>query len=151
MRGNKGFSLVELVVVLAIVAVLVAVSAPNFIEWNRNARSKEAATLCSTTLRRAKGQAINLNQRVKVEFDLDARTVIMNVVGGPVISSTKISEDVGISGGTNCTTTGGKVSFTFNPSGSSSSGYVCILDGPTKKYKIGVGTANTGRIRVDKF
>lgn len=151
MKGIKGFSLVELMVVLSIVGVLLAVSAPNFIEWTKNARCKEAANFCSMTLRRAKGQAINLNQRVRVEFNLETRTVIMNVVGGPVISSSKISDGVGIKGGTNCTTTSGKVSFTFNPMGSSSSGYVCILDGTKKKYKIGVGTSNTGRIRVDRF
>lgn len=151
MNGNKGFSLVELMVVIAIVGILVAVSVPNFIEWTRNARYKEAANLSLMTLRRAKGQAINLNQRVKVEFNLETHTVIMNVVGGPVISSLKILDGVGIKGGTDCATTIGKVSFTFNPMGSSSSGYVCIFDGPIKKYKIGVGTANTGRVRIDKF
>ncbi|PKN13749.1 MAG: hypothetical protein CVU69_00825 [Deltaproteobacteria bacterium HGW-Deltaproteobacteria-4] len=151
MNGSKGFSLVELTVVIGVLGVLVAVSVPNFIEWTRNARCKEAANFSSMTLRRAKGQAINLNQRVKVEFDLETRTVIMNVVGGPIIASSKISDGVGIKGGTTCTTTSGKVSFTFNPTGSSSSGYVCIFDGPIKKYKVGVGTANTGRIRIDKF
>jgi prepilin-type N-terminal cleavage/methylation domain-containing protein len=151
MKGIKGFSLVELMVVLGILGVMVAVSAPNFIEWTRNARCKEAANFSLMTLRRAKGQAINLNQRVKVEFDLDARTVIMNVVGGPVISSSKVSDGIVIKGGTSCTTTTGKVAFTFNPMGSSSTGYVCIFEGPIKKYKIGIAAANTGRIRIDKF
>lgn len=151
MRGNKAFSLVELIVVLSIVSVLVAFSVPNLIAWKRNAYCQEAANLSLMTLRRAKGQAIHLNQRVKVEFNLVTRTVIMNVVGGPVILSAKISDGVVIKGGTDCTNTSGKVAFTFNPMGSSSSGYVCIFDGPIKKYKIGIATPNTGRIRIDKF
>lgn len=151
MNENKGFSLVELLAAIGILGVLVAVSVPHFMEWTRNARCKETANFCSMTLRRAKGQAINLNQRVKVEFNLETRTVIMNVVGGPVILASKITEGVGIKGETGCTTTSGKVSITFNPTGSSSSGYVCIFDGPTKKYKIGIGTANTGRIQMEKF
>jgi len=151
MGGNRGFSLVELMVVVAIVGVLVAISVPNFVDWTKNARYKAAANLTLMTLRQAKGQAINLNQRVKVEFNLETRTVIINVVGGPVVSSAKIPEGVEMKGGTGCTTTSGKVAFTFNPMGSSSTGYVCIFDGPIKKYKIGIGTANTGRIRIDKF
>jgi type IV fimbrial biogenesis protein FimT len=151
MDGNRGFSLVELMVVVAIVGVLVAISVPNFVDWIRNARYKAAANLALMTLRQAKGQAINLNQRVKVEFDLETSAVVINVVGGPVILTSKIPEGIGVKGGTKCTTTSGKVSFTFNPTGSSSAGYVCICDGPIKKYKIGIATANTGRIRIDKF
>lgn len=151
MKGNNGFSLVELVVVLAISGVLVAISIPNFIEWTKNARCKEAANFASMAMRQARGQAINLNQRVKVEFDLETSAVIINVVGGPVISTAKIADGIIVKGGTGCATTSGKVAFTFNPMGSSSTGYVCIFDGPIKKYKIGIGTANTGRIRTDKF
>lgn len=151
MKGNKGFSLVELMVVIGIIGMLVAVAAPSLMGWTKNARSKEAANLVLLAMRQAKGQAINLNQRVKVDFDLETSVVTMNVVGGAVILSTKIPDDIGIKGGTGCATTTGKVELTFNPMGSSSTGYVCIFDGPTKKYKIGVGTANTGRILFQKF
>lgn len=160
MNGNRGFSLVELTVVIGIVGVLTAFSVPNFIEWTRNARCKEAANLALTALRQGKGRAINRNQQVTVRFTLDSSTAnednhVQIATGNPpdYVNAPKMYFEKGIEikRGKLCGGNDDKVSIAFNPIGSSQTGYICIFDGPTKKYKIGIGTANTGRIRIEKF
>ena len=151
MNGNKGFTLVELVVVIGIISVLMAISAPGLIEWSRNAKFKEAAQLAASSLRQAKGQAINLNQQVAVVFDLN------NLTGGKdsvkIGAGTETTFD-GIElrrGMPNCDVASGTVSITFNPNGSSNNSFICISDGDIRKYRVGVSTANTGRILLQKF
>lgn len=45
-RNNKGFSLVELIVVIAIMAVLVGVLAPQFIKWVEKSRQATDIQTC---------------------------------------------------------------------------------------------------------
>lgn len=160
MNGNKGFSLVELMVVIAIVGALTAFSVPNFIEWTKSARYKEAANLAMTALRKGKGQAINLNQGVTVRFILDSSAAnednyVQIATGSPpdYVNAPKMffKQGIEIKRGTLCDGNDDKVSIAFNPTGSSQTGYICIFDGPIKKYKIGIATANPGRIHIEKF
>lgn len=161
MNGNKGFSLVELLVVISIMGILMAISVPGLLEWRRNAVYKEAAQLAASTLRRAKGQAINVNQQVTVEFDLD-NTLCQ---GDPLVC--KDSVKIEVSGSTqfekqfervelrrgmpNCDVESGDVSITFNPNGTSNQSYICISDGATKKYRVGVANSTTGRVLLQKW
>ena len=47
LRKNKGFSLVELMIVVAIIGILAAVAIPNFQRFQRKARQSEARSLLS--------------------------------------------------------------------------------------------------------
>lgn len=151
MKGNHGFTLLELLVVIGIVGILMALSAPAVIEWRRDSQFKEAAQLAASMLRQAKGQAINVNQRVRVDFNLVTKNVAITVVGAtdPNYSGT-IPGNIVLKSGKLCDSTSNPFSLTFNPNGSSGSGYLCILDGATQKYRIGVASATTGRILFQK-
>ena len=62
MRGNRGFTLIELMVVCAVVAILVGVAAPSlnhFVQTNR--LSNETNSLVSA-LNLARSEAINLRR-----------------------------------------------------------------------------------------
>lgn len=154
MKGQKGFTLVELLVVLSIMGILMAMAAPGVLEWRRNAQYKEAAQLASATLRSAKGRSINVNQRIRAVFDLDNNTVTTNRVlddgSLSLIGSSEFAAGIVLKGGTDCTAESGTVSLTFNPNGSSGTGYLCIFDGTSRKYRVGVSSSTTGRILFQK-
>ena len=152
MSGNKGFTLIELIVVLGIVGILAGISIPGLISWSRNASYKEAANLALTALRQAKGQAINLNQSVTVRFTLDnsaANTANKIKVGAG--SEVLFKKGIEIKQGALCDVAGSTLSIAFNPTGSSDAGFICIFDGTVQKYRVGIATTNTGRILVEKW
>lgn len=157
MNGHKGFSLVELMVVISILGILMAISVPGVLEWRRNAVYKEAAQLAASALRQARGQAINLNQRVKVEFNLDnnttkigANTPVPFGDGIEIKGITASADDLDLN---NCNVVSGSVSINFNPNGSidEDRAYVCISNGGTNIYRVGIASKNTGRILLQRW
>lgn len=80
-RNNKGFTLAELLIVVAIIAVLVAVAIPTF--GGQVERAREAADIANLRAAYAEATAAYLagvsdNSNVKV--DLDAKTVVVDKV-----------------------------------------------------------------------
>lgn len=156
MNGYKGFSLVELLVVISIMGILVGISVPGIIEWSKNAKYKEAAQLAASALRQAKGQAINLNQSVPVTFFLDsgaANNANTVQISGVHPTPVKFPSGIEIRGTADCDLTTGNVIITFNPSGgagTNSGAYICIYDGVVPKYRTGYVNRNTGRVVLQK-
>ncbi|MGM9483695.1 GspH/FimT family pseudopilin [Roseateles sp. NT4] len=56
-RRHSGFSLIELMVAVSVMAVLTAVAMPNFTTWIRNARMRTVADALQSGLRLAQGEA----------------------------------------------------------------------------------------------
>jgi prepilin-type N-terminal cleavage/methylation domain-containing protein len=62
----KGYSLLEMMVVLAIIGVLIAVAVPNFLVWNQKHKLKSDVANLAGTLAFARMTAINQNTPVVV-------------------------------------------------------------------------------------
>ncbi len=78
---QKGFSLVELLVVVAIVAILLGVAAFSYRPAMRASRVKQAATDLYDGLMRARSQAMIQNGEVTVAYDVGSRTITFTQQG----------------------------------------------------------------------
>ncbi|MGN0241114.1 MAG: prepilin-type N-terminal cleavage/methylation domain-containing protein [Candidatus Weimeria sp.] len=59
-KNNKGFTLVELIIVIAIIAILVAVLAPNYVKYVDRSRWSSDRNDCETLLSQVKTAAIDV-------------------------------------------------------------------------------------------
>jgi prepilin-type N-terminal cleavage/methylation domain-containing protein len=75
--ADGGFTLVELMVVLAIIGVMVGIAIPSVLAWMPAANLRDAAYDVKTTMMRARSAAVNDGLEHRVAFDLGAGTYRM--------------------------------------------------------------------------
>ena len=68
---SKGFSLVELLIVMALIAIIGAIAVPNFTKMRDNSNLREAAREISGDIQLYKQQAVAENRRYQMVFDVD--------------------------------------------------------------------------------
>ncbi|OQC55298.1 MAG: Fimbrial protein precursor [Deltaproteobacteria bacterium ADurb.Bin022] len=67
-KRTLGFTLIEMMVVIAVIAVLSAIAVPSFMEYARNQRLNGAARQVYTDLMNARQQAVTENKKIIVQF-----------------------------------------------------------------------------------
>lgn len=67
-KNVSGVTLVELMIVLTLIAILVAISAPSFEGWNRVNRLKSGVRKVAISLQNARLKAISANRRCYLDF-----------------------------------------------------------------------------------
>lgn len=71
-RGAHGFSLVEMMIVVAIIAILAAIAVPSISEYIRRSKGRDVARSIANSVRFARDQAMSRGQVVLVEIDPSA-------------------------------------------------------------------------------
>lgn len=78
MRNNSGFSTFEVAVAIAIVAIIAAITMPNYLKWLRGYRLRGATDNLVADLEMAKIRAIRDNGLVAVVFSAAGYTVFLD-------------------------------------------------------------------------
>ena len=91
---NRGFSLIELMIGLALAVILILLAAPNYAIWTADAQIRNGVESRRPALRFAHAEAIKRN--TPVEFILDPTTATggwqVNVVGVGVVQTASFGE-----------------------------------------------------------
>ncbi|HEY7745420.1 MAG TPA: GspH/FimT family pseudopilin [Desulfuromonadales bacterium] len=158
---EKGFTLMEVLIVIAIVGILAAMSLPSLTSWIQNAKYRETAREMFSLAQQARALSISRNLEHRVRFDLDNKRYRLERGDRPANSGTWTSvvdwiafPDFAVIKRTNdCDQTSGTADFSFNPNGSSNSTYVCIMEAsnPTvRRFLVGISHWSTGRVTITK-
>ena len=152
-RNHGGFTLIETLIVVAIIGLLIAVATPAVSQYLDNAKLRDVNQTIAGSLLGARQRAISLNREVWVKVVLDAgadnanNTIVLESPSGTAITAVREFPDgVEIRANEDCSAATGTISLKFNPDGSSSARYLCVMDGSRNKYRTGVGNAATGRV-----
>ena len=158
MKRNAGFTLVEVLVVLAVMAIMTVIAMPSLISFRKNAEFGEAARGIASALREARSRAVSRNLEYRVFFNVaNSRYILQqgnssngSSVWTPVYTSwVTFPPEVTMAAPGSCENTTTNRSIQFNPNGTANQVYICVMDGTKKKFRIGVNFATTGRVLIE--
>ena len=74
--NKRGFTLIELIITIGIMAILMAFAAPPLVQWRESAQIREVARDILTGLRQARDMAVSSSSTVTAVIDLDNHQLI---------------------------------------------------------------------------
>ncbi len=95
MNGKEGFTMIEMIVVICILAIITAISTPSMIKWRGEASINKAVSDLYGDLNRANTRAIRENALVVLEFTANNSYIIYldnGLVDNDLFDSTKAKD-----------------------------------------------------------
>ncbi|MFH2064556.1 MAG: GspH/FimT family pseudopilin [Pseudomonadota bacterium] len=86
MKGNKGFTIVEMLIVIVIMAILATVAVPNIISWRANATLSGDTRTLKADFELARSTAIKNNTTATITFDTGNNRYSITSGGDTVLS-----------------------------------------------------------------
>jgi type IV fimbrial biogenesis protein FimT len=161
MRKDSGFSLMELMVTIGVVAILATIAIPNFVEWRSNSQLGRAARDVYSNFQKAKFEAARRNTVVTMTFRAVENDYLVWVdegaagyqpgeeIVGPIPWSSYpgVSLDTSEGGGDGLSFPANWVAFTPNGLIQNFGGTVFLNNEANKKSRIVVSPA--GNVRIE--
>jgi len=86
--SSSGFTLIELMVTIAVLAIIVSIAAPSISTQLANQRVKSTTSTLANALKEAKTESRILRQPLTLKYDDNSKVIkIQNIVSGKVIST----------------------------------------------------------------
>jgi type IV fimbrial biogenesis protein FimT len=114
-RFVRGFTLIEMLIGIAVLALLLGLAAPSFMVWIQNTQIRTAADALLNGLQVARTEAIRRNKTV--QFSLGTQTEWTVSVISPLQQLQYRAQDEGSANAVVQTTPGGSSTVTFDPLG----------------------------------
>jgi type IV fimbrial biogenesis protein FimT len=152
---DKGFTMVEVIIVIAIMAIIMAMAIPSFVDWRKNQNYRATANGIASFMREARSNAIAKGLQQQVVITPTSNYYQLRVYNISTSSFDAASQTlyaptgVSIRSSSDGTSTA-VLTVTFNSNGTASitggatSGNVSVNDNATQKYLVTV--LQTGRI-----
>ena len=105
-KSSKGFTLLELMVVVAVIGIMAMITAPNLVNGLPTYRIKAAVRDCTSQLRFARSLAIKDKRDVTVSFDPDKGLYVIDGRRFPLTGSFSDKYGSGVDFGNGAATTG---------------------------------------------
>ena len=146
LRQRDGFTLTEIIVALAIIAILAAIAIPNWSTLLPNYALNSAARQVQSEFQKAKSRAVSENTDYRLVFSSTSYSYSIERDTGSGWQSTGENKPLpeGITLGGSSTTT-----LSFAPRGSSNGGTIMLCNIKNAGYNVAV-TSTTGRITICK-
>ncbi len=149
---TRGFSILELVLILSILGLFLVISVPNFTDWLHTYRLKTAAYTLANHLRQARLSAVyegvSYQLQIKDKNQGNFYQIVQDPGGvnrildsiGQIVLDAEYKEIFIVS-----TPSSGKITFT--PKGGASTGTIILQNSKGEQRKIIVN--NTGRVKIE--
>ena len=102
-KGQKGYSLVEMLAVVAIIGIMSLIVVPNFVQYYRSIRLKTAMRRMTNDLRAARQRAVARNSMVMISYKTDTNryqmweSVDQGATWGQLGTTTQLDTPISIS------------------------------------------------------
>lgn len=147
MRKKSGFTLTELIVVIAVLGILTVAGATNFLSWLPKYRLKSAARDLYSNMQLAKMAAIRANGNCSILYSSNPDQYTVSLLNKTVVLG-DYGSGVNFDGPSN--ETFAVATITFNSRGTSNQGYAYLSNsGNTAYYR--VGPLLSGVINLQKW
>lgn len=89
--GSRGFSLIELMIAITVMAILMGLAVPSFKIWMQNSQIRNGAESIQNGLQRARAEAVARNANIEFVLGVDSSWVV-KLVGGANIDARPANE-----------------------------------------------------------
>lgn len=147
MQKRSGFTVTELIVIIALLSLLTTVGVPNFLSWLPKYRLRSAARDLFSNLQLAKMEAIKTNRNCSIGYQKNPDRYAITLLNKTVMLS-DYKSGIRFEGPNNQTFS--VANITFNSRGTSNAGYAYLTNsGNTAYYR--VGPLTSGVIKLQKW
>jgi prepilin-type N-terminal cleavage/methylation domain-containing protein len=171
-KNAYGFTLIELIVVTALMGIVLALGYPSFSQWQRDAQYKATARQLVGAIMEARSRAIANNLEYEIAFDLDENKYMLREGNRAsysddwtiIYNERKFVDAIDLKAKGDCSeNSASNFRFQFSPTGTvkindsdtdvSNNGCICVSDNTsgTKKFRIGISSAATGKVELRKW